>query len=204
MPLSVRRVYSALARLALGSLLIAAAAVVVAQSVTTYDVPTAPPTDLYAMCVGPDGAIWFGEARTSKVGRINADGTITEYSTVGPAYQMAAGPDGNIWIASGGIGRLTLDGQFTNFDVPPADNGYYDILDVAPGPDGAVWFADHDGMRIGRITPAGEFTFYAVPMGITPIEPYAITLGSDGNLWFADEDHDVIGRVTPAGVFTTS
>jgi virginiamycin B lyase len=128
---------------------------------------------------------------------------MTEFSTVGPAYQMTAGGDGNLWIASGGIGRLTPDGQFTDFPVPPAANGYYSVVDVALGPDGAVWFADADGERIGRMTPAGDITLYPIHMGLTPIEPYAIALGPDGNLWFADQEHDVIGRVTPAGVVTT-
>jgi virginiamycin B lyase len=198
MPRLPRRDHSALARIGLACLLLAIAALTAAQSVTEYAVPTAAPTDLYAMCLGPDGAVWFGEARTWKVGRIGFDGTITEFSTVGPAYQMTAGPDGSIWIASGGIGRLSPTGEFTNFTVPPADNGYYDVVDVTAGPDGAVWFADSNGERIGRITPAGDFTFIPVAE-----EPYAITLGPDGNLWYAAQEADVIGRVTPAGVVTT-
>ncbi len=92
---------SALARLGLAAVLSAASALS-AQTITEFAVPTASPTDLYSMCMGPDGAIWFGEARTAKIGRIASDGTITEFSTQGsPAYQMAAGPDGNLWIASG-------------------------------------------------------------------------------------------------------
>ncbi len=177
-----------------------------AQSVTAFAVPTAPPTDLYSISLGPDGAIWFGEARTAKIGRIASDGTITEFSTQGsPPYQMTAGPDGNLWIADGGVGRLTPAGQFTDFPVPDVIPGAIgaNVTDITSGPDGAVWFADHDGNRIGRITTAGDITFYAIPMGLTPIEPYAITLGPDGNLWFADQDHDVIGRVTPSGIVTT-
>jgi virginiamycin B lyase len=193
--------HSALRRLALVLALCTASTLGLAQTVTEFAVPTAPPTDLYSMCLGPDGAIWFGEARTAKIGRIASDGTITEFSTQGsPAYQMTAGPDGNLWIAyGGGVGRLTPTGQFTAFPLPEAGN----VIDIAGGPDGGVWFADHDGKRIGRITPAGDITLYPLPMGLTPIEPYAITLGPDGNLWFADRDHDVIGRVTPSGIVTT-
>src|SRR5262245_57022959 len=131
MPRLPRRDHSALARIGLAVLLSSLTALAAAQSVTEYAVPTAPPTDLYAMCLGPYGAVWVGEARTWKVGRIGFDGTITEFATPGnPTYQMTAGPDGNIWVANGGIGRLTLDGQFTNFDVPPAVNGQYDVIDV--------------------------------------------------------------------------
>src|SRR5262245_61649565 len=163
------------------ALLSIAATFSAAQSITQYAVPTASPTDLYSMCLGPDGAIWFGEAATGKIGRIGFDGTITEFSTEhSPPYQLTAGPDGNLWFAHGGIGRLTPDGRHTEFEVPPADNGNYDIVDVTSGPDGAVWFADYDGERIGRITPAGDFTFFPISE-----EPYAITLGPDGNLWYA-------------------
>lgn len=196
---------SALIRICLAAVLYAASTLGLAQTITEFAVPTPAPTDLYSICLGPDGAIWFGEARTAKIGRIAPDGTITEFSTQGsPAYQMTAGPDGNLWIASGGVGRLTPTGQFTDFPIPDVTPGNLsNVIDITSGPDGAVWFADNDGHRIGRITPAGDFTFYPIPMGLTPIEPYAITLGPDGNLWFADQDHDVIGRVTPSGTITT-
>lgn len=200
MPRLPRRDRPALAvRLGLAAILLAAAALAAAQSVTEYAVPTASPTDLYSMCLGPDGAVWFGEARTAKIARIGFDGTITEFSTEhSPPYQMTSGPDGNIWFADGGIGRLTPDGQHSEFTIPPADNGQYNVVDVTGGPDGAVWFADNDGERLGRITPAGDLTFYPLSE-----EPYAIALGPDGNLWYAAKDDDVIGRVTPAGVVTT-
>ena len=199
--------HSALRCLVLVLPLCIASTLALAQSVTEFAVPTPPPTDLYSICLGPDGAIWFGEARTAKIGRIASDGTITEFSTQSsPPYQMTAGPDGNLWIAyGGGVGRLTPTGQFTAFPVPDVIPGAVgaDVLDVIGGPDGAVWFADHAGNRLGRITPTGDITFHPIPMGLTPIQPYAITLGPDGNLWFADQDHEVIGRVTPSGIVTT-
>src|SRR5262249_23727425 len=200
MPRLPRKDCSALVRLGLAVLLSSFAARAAAQSVTEYAVPTAPPTDLYAMCLGPDGAVWFGEARTWKVGRIGFDGTITEFSAPGsPPYQMTAGPDGAIWIANGGIGRLTLDRQVTASSVPEACPGMgADVVDITAGPDGALWFVDSFGDRIGRVTPQGDFSF--VPISE---EPYAITLGPDGNLWYAAQEADVIGRVTPAGVVTT-
>ena len=177
------------------------------RPITEFAVPTPQPTDLYSICLGPDGAIWFGEARTAKIGRVASDGTITEFSTEhSPPYQMTAGPDGNLWIAyGGGVGRLTPTGQFTAFAAPDVIPGAIgaDVIDITGGPDGALWFADHDGNRIGRITPAGDVTFFPLPMGLTPSEPYAIMLGPDGNLWYADQDHDAIGRVTPSGIVTT-
>src|ERR1700730_15002616 len=198
--------HSALRCLGLALTLCIASTLALAQSVTEFAVPTAPPTDLYSICLGPDGAIWFGEARTAKIGRIASYGTITEFSTEHSLpYDFPIRLDGNLWIAyGGGVGRLTPTGQFTAFPVPDVSPGNgANVIDIATGPDGAVWFADHDGHRLGRITPAGNITLYPLPMGLTPSQPSAITLGPDGNLWFADQDQDVVGRVTPSGIVTT-
>jgi hypothetical protein len=34
---------------------------------------------------------------------------------------------------------------------------------IAAGPDGALWFTEFNANQIGRITPAGSITEYAVP-----------------------------------------
>ena len=45
-----------------------------------------------------------------------------------------------------------------------------------------MWFSEHTGNRMGRITPDGTFTEFPIP---TPnSEPRAIALGADGNIWF--------------------
>jgi virginiamycin B lyase len=50
--------------------------------------------------------------------------------------------------------------------------------EIAPGPDGNVWFTERLGNRIGRITPTGEMTdFPAQPEINTPV---AIAAGPDG------------------------
>jgi streptogramin lyase len=195
-----RRDHSALTRVCLVLILSAASTLAFAQTITEFTVPTPTPLDLYSICLGPDGAIWFGEARTAKLGRITTDGVITEFSTQGRApYQIATGPDGNLWFADGDIGRLTPTGQFTEFLVRdfPSPGDAPDVVDITTGPDGALWFAGHNH-TIGRITTTGTITYYSVQE-----EPYAITLGPDGNLWYAAKDEDVVGRVTPAGVVTT-
>lgn len=194
------------ARLTIALVLSAASTLAFAQNITEFAVPTAATTDLYGMTQGPDGAVWFGESRTAKIGRIASDGTITEFSTVGrPPYQLAAGPDGNIWFADGGeIGRMTTTGQLTFFPVPDVSPGNgASPLDIAAGPEGALWFAD-GAHRIGRITTSGVVTVFPVPSsGRVQASPYAIAAGPDGNLWYTDDDGDEIGRMTPSGVVTT-
>jgi streptogramin lyase len=102
--------------------------------------------------------------------------TITEYpiptSYFGPGpSSIANGPDGNLW-----------------FTLSVAPVCFFDPCPLAP--------VD----AIGRITPAGVATQFAIP---TPSsEPADITAGPDGNLWFTEQGGNNIGVVTPAGVIT--
>jgi len=67
------------------------------------------------------------------------------------------------------------------------------------GPDGALWFTEYAGNKIGRITTSGAITEYAIP---TPSAgALGITTGPDGALWFA-EGANQIGRVTTSGAIT--
>lgn len=68
------------------------------------------------------------------------------------------------------------------------------------GSDGNVWFAELNGNRIGRVTPAG--TVIEFPLPVPQSAPLDITLGPDGNVWFTEYLGDRIGRITPAGEIT--
>ena len=77
--------------------------------------------------------------------------------------------------------------------------------DIAAGPDGALWFTELDGHRIGRIavSPLGQITEYHIPhTGSDEPKPGSIALGPDGALWFTVPNLDEIGRITTAGQFT--
>jgi len=91
---------------------------------------------------------------------------------------------------------------------------------IAAGPDGNVWFTEF--AAIGRMTPAGAITKFALPHGfICPPPPIltgppidtcgqagikGITAGPDGNVWFLEDDAALavnkVGRITPAGDIT--
>jgi streptogramin lyase len=65
-----------------------------------------------------------------------------------------------------------------------------------------VWFTDGAGHAIGRITPSGQITEFAVTTfaGANPVD---IAVGADGNLWFSDQGTtEAIGRITPSGQIT--
>lgn len=74
------------------------------------------------------------------------------------------------------------------------------VGDITTGPDGNVWFSATDygegGRVVGKVTPAGEVSEYAVPEGAN-----SVATGADGNVWFT-EAHG-IGRITPDGAATS-
>ena len=71
---------------------------------------------------------------------------------------------------------------------------------ITSGPDGALWFTERSGNRIGRITTDGAITEYS---GLTPGSgPTGIVTGPDGALWFTELTGDRIGRITTSGVVT--
>jgi virginiamycin B lyase len=91
--------------------------------------------------------------------------------------------------------------------------------DIVSGPDGALWFTELNGERIGRIAtkPAGQITEFPIPTrpaaasggqrGGPPAEhvdprPGSIALGPDGALWFTVPNFNAIDRITAGGHIT--
>ena len=107
---------------------------------------------------GADGALWFVEQFTSRIGRITTAGVSTEFVIPTPGSQpvgIAAGPDGAMWftsLATNRIGRVAMDGTITEFPLPAPNRQPNSIV---AGPDGAMWFTELVGNRLGRITTAG-------------------------------------------------
>jgi virginiamycin B lyase len=62
---------------------------------------------------GPDGALWFTESASGKIGRITTGGQIQEFSLPSVSTHplgITAGPDGALWFteeSSDKIGRIT-------------------------------------------------------------------------------------------------
>ena len=83
------------------------------------------------------------------------------------------------------------------FPIPtPSASSFY----ITTGPDGALWFTEQNGDKIGRITTAGVVTEFTIPTANAG--PEGITTGPDGALWFTEGNASKIGRVTTAGVFS--
>jgi virginiamycin B lyase len=61
---------------------------------------------------GPDGNLWFCEARGAKIGRITPSGAITEFATPHTApSRITVGPDGNLWFTM-------IDGNSIAYIIP--------------------------------------------------------------------------------------
>ena len=153
---------------------------------------------IYGITAGSDGALWFTEYNSNKIGRITTAGVITEYtvptSNSGP-YGIAAGADGALWFTEFNcdkIGRITTAGIFTEYFLYP-----HQPSAITAGPDGALWFIS-DGFEIWRITTAGVLTEYSFTNAGSG--PNAITAGPDGALWFTIFAFNEIGRITTDGV----
>jgi virginiamycin B lyase len=150
-----------------------------------------------ALVMDPDGNAWltvWGEGCEEFL-RVAPDGQTTQYFYRESACSDCAhapdflviGSDGNVWFhsyagESASIVRMSPTGSRS---LSIASTIY--LNDMALGPDGNIWFAP-DASYIGRITPAGDESSFALPDGVIA---QRIAAGPDGNLWLALED----GRV---------
>jgi virginiamycin B lyase len=76
-------------------------------AVTEYATPTANAAPFY-IAAGPDGALWFTENNSNKIGRVTTSGAITEYPVPsgGSTMGITAGPDGALWFTEEGFNKI--------------------------------------------------------------------------------------------------
>jgi len=179
-------------------------------AIVEYQVPL-PNYYLAGITAGADGALWFTGGRQANsenyVGRITTAGNITEYPVGDPAVYLrniTQGPDSNLWFTNPdqSIGKITLAGVVTSFILP--FTSFDSPFDITAGSDGALWFTELLGNRIGRISTGGQIDEFVLPSFVPQfgVRPTAIALGPDNNIWFGETLTDTIGRITPLGVIT--
>ncbi|HEY0280376.1 MAG TPA: hypothetical protein VGC32_19080 [Solirubrobacterales bacterium] len=172
-------------------------------------------THATSLAIGPEGLPWFGVAGPSRTDLGEPSTEVIYHVTTGdelatvplpasaPHYwgttHVAFGPEGSLWFSRAttglSIGRLASDGQVTEF---PVAMGEADVGDFTVGPEGDAWFTlPYDGL-IGRMTPDGALTEYAVgPKG----RPQGVTV-STGAAWFTEEQAGRVGRIDPSGAIS--
>jgi len=163
-----------------------------------FPIPTAD-SGLSWITTGPDGALWFTEIFSNKVGRITAAGVITEFPIPGPSRgleSITTGSDGALWfteIDTNQIGRITTDGVITHFNIPTAISAPQVIT---AGPDGALWFTEQIANQIGRITTDGVLNPDTAGVGNVPTT-WSIVGTGDFN---GDGKWDILWRDTSGNV----
>ena len=90
---------------------------------------------------------------------------------------------------------LVTDGRVHAFELPEAGSG---PVTVALAPEGALWFTEGQGNRIGRVGPDGS-GYRNHPLPHAGSAPRIIALGADGHMWFSEHEGNRIGSISPEG-----
>lgn len=105
---------------------------------------------------GPDGAMWF--TSSTLIGRITVSGAATYYripSGASTSGFITQGRDGAVWFteeAANKIGRISMQGQITEYAVPTANAKPLGIV-RDPGACGSntIWFAEAGSGKIASL-----------------------------------------------------
>ena len=179
---------------------------------------------LIGLTVG-SGFEWATETHggAQYIGQWTPAGTLLQEFPVaaGALRGIAWGPDGNLWFAAGTsdngcgltgsfIGRMTTSGTVTAFPLPARTDGGNGngngAIDIAAGPDGALWFDLPNQASIGRITPAGTVNEFALPGAWSPcdyVSDMDLAAGPDGAMWIGSNWSGGARRVTSDGTVGT-
>ncbi|HTL53599.1 MAG TPA: hypothetical protein VL860_13565 [Planctomycetota bacterium] len=165
-----------------------------------------------AICVGPDGNLWVTEVIKHQIVKVTPTGEVTEFpvpeKNCGVLQGIAAGPDGQIWFTSreeNAIRTISVAGKFgASFEIPSAVADYIGKTatksswprEIAPGPDGNLWFAEKATDKIAKIDKTGKIVEYALPNPKS--EPYCIVTGPDKKIWYTAWGEAKVGCFDPA------
>jgi YD repeat-containing protein len=160
--------------------------------------------ELRGITAGPDGNLWFAVEGISYIKNLTTAGKSTGYALGNGRYpvQVAAGPEKEaaVWFTEAEkakLGKITTSGAITEYSVIGEPRG------IIAGPDGNMWFTEVSGSsgKIGKTTPAGKQTYYALPENAKPL---SIASGpeKENALWFTEPGIGKIGKITTAGVIS--
>ncbi len=185
------------------------------------DLASPPASYLPYLLFGPDGgAELVGVSSGGAVTLVAAPTTADTADLRGAwgALPVARAADGAFWYPDGGgLARLTADGTFQRFALPPGNPDAVASLGV--GPDGNLWFVearrdDLTGLfyadQIGRLTLDGTLAEARLVSQGGPLLASGFTADAAGNLWFDQKNlladgtgflpgSHRIGKVGPGG-----
>ena len=150
---------------------------------------------VWALALGPDGALWAGTdggglALLDKDGRWQ---TYSKASTNGglpdnSVSAVALGPDGALWAGTDirGLARLDKYGRWQTYSKASTNGGLPDdnVSALALGPDSALWAGTGGGLA--RLDKDGHWQTYSRAStngGLPNDSVQALALGPNGGLW---------------------
>jgi len=105
--------------------------------------------------------------------------------------------DGALWFseaAGNRVGRITVDGAVSEFNIPTHDS---QPRAMVTHPDGSIWFVETGANALGRLGRDGKFQDFRFPTPNASLR--GVTLGPDGNLWCTENFANKIGHMAPDG-----
>jgi streptogramin lyase len=142
------------------------------------------------------GRLWVVNRSGKAIISVSTDfSTITSHPVTAGPQEVAGGPNGQVAYTDPGqnpheVGRLTQGAAALKSLAPNTDA--FGITYAKS--DGAYWFAEFIGDKVGRLTPDGKVT-HVGPFS-KDSRPRWITAGPNNTLWVALEGNNKIGRVT--------
>jgi streptogramin lyase len=147
--------------------------------------------------------IWFSDGGNSRIGTLSDRGVFKDYDI--PAGSGGPGGAGSlvvtkrfVWFTDSGnnrIGRFDRTSKTFAFYPVPTDNS--EVLGMARGHDGDLYFIERQAAKVGRLDPrTGKFKEWALTSGAFPNR---MAVDPSGNVWFTELFAGLIGRIGPHG-----
>ncbi|MXG91899.1 Vgb family protein [Nocardioides flavescens] len=164
-----------------------------------------------SIVASPDGTLWFVEREANKVGRVNADGSISEFALpaaspgISQTEDLDVAPDGSVWILydSGEYARhLAPDGRvIRDLHIGATQGapggGYPYGKEVRVAGDGTAWITMNFNEQF--VTLANDAGYRDVPNA--PECNDALGRGTDGAFWCRTDSG--LTRINASGGGTT-
>jgi virginiamycin B lyase len=171
-----------------------------------YRIALTPYVFTYNLAFGPNGDLYFSDSNANKVYEVTplTGAVVKTYVLNSQPFGIGVGPDNAVWVGShNNINRLHSADAFAD---PFPTSG--DIVSVATGADGNVWFADA-AAKVGKVSTTTEtVTEYPVPRSATV---YAVIPAADGTHWYVSGNNNGgtttrecrIGQITSTGTISS-
>jgi virginiamycin B lyase len=102
-------------------------------------------------------------------------------------------------VETGGAAEEPTGYEYEEFNLEPGTHPH----DVAPAPDGTVWFTGQAVGSLGNLDPASGGVI-ELPLPGPGSAPHGVIVGPDGAAWVTDQGANTIERVDPESLAVTS